>query len=710
MIKVIPLLFFILLSGSNILAQNNETKKNGTSLLENSIKYITLANKSKVPKEIAAYIDTAEVYYNENPEDSILFKILSAKISLNFRKKDYDLAIEICKTAIPLVADRSDSRLINAKINMSLGRAFYKKESWDSSFVYYDKAYNLYNELIINSSDTVVNYYKGAGLSSYKKGRIQYAKNKFDEAISELFIGLRNFEVIDFKKGILQILNNIGNVYYSNGDYNNAYQEYLKTVEVWKVLYPKKEPYTLFVNIGSILLKNEQFDSALVYYRKAINGKKASERNGLKAAGIYMNIGLIFKNKYSYDSAFVYFDYANKIYKKLDYIAGNVRTKANMAICYIEMNQINKAENLFLEVLPLSIELNQAETTEEIYNGLYVIQSKKKSYKKALIYYQYYVNYKDSIHSIEVTNKINEYKEQFETEKKDKDIQNLKQLSERQKIEKEKQVTINNKQKVISVLFGVIAVSLIIILVGLRRVYRMKRVSAEEEYKKTEEENRNKVLDLVKRQEVNSINSYMEGQEKERARIASELHDKLGSLLSTVKLHFSSFEVDMTTSAESKESFSFALDLLDNSIQEVRTISRNLSKGVLTQFGLSGAIENLRDAINSAGKIQVRYIKIGDTGDVLLGSEIELFRIVQELVTNSIKHSQSDEIFIQQVNDKSSIIITVEDHGVGFDMSNIKSDGIGLDNLRMRANNIGAEYNYESAPGQGTFVTIEINA
>ena len=212
----------------------------------------------------------------------------------------------------------------------------------------------------------------------------------------------------------------------------------------------------------------------------------------------------------------------------------------------------------------------------------------------------------------------------------------------------------------------------------------------------------------MKELEMSSFKSYMEGQEKERSRIAGDLHDRLGSLLSTVKLHFSSLEPDDDDSEENKKSYDYALELLDNSVEEVRAVSHNLTKGVLTQFGLVAAVESMRDAINSADKIKMQVIHSGVEERLNPQVEINLFRVIQELITNIIRHAHTNEAFVQFVGTEDRLNIIIEDHGVGFDKDNIQTEGLGLHNLSKRVAEVGGDVNVDSILGEGTTIIIDI--
>jgi signal transduction histidine kinase len=372
------------------------------------------------------------------------------------------------------------------------------------------------------------------------------------------------------------------------------------------------------------------------------------------------------------------------------------------------MDKPQVAKKLLLESLDFSEGNKMGETTKEIYNGLYTIYSSQKNYKEALRYFELYVTYKDSINSIEVTTKINQYKEQFEAEQRDRKIDQLEQQALLDHLNQEKLKEVNRRRNTRSIFIGIAITLLLIIVIVVQRYFHLKQKAKSELLLINEEINQQKMVDLIKNQEVNSINSYMEGQERERNRIAAELHDRLGSLLSTVKLHFSTLERMWKKNYGESEGFTFALDLLDNSVAEVRSISHNLSKGVLMQFSLTEAVENLKDAINIAGRIQVKVIKVGPKHLLKPEIEIELFRVIQELITNAVKHSQAKEIFVQLIADNDGLNITVEDHGIGFDIKTVNSNGLGLKNLKSRVEAVGGDVHFESAVGKGTSVMIEI--
>lgn len=214
------------------------------------------------------------------------------------------------------------------------------------------------------------------------------------------------------------------------------------------------------------------------------------------------------------------------------------------------------------------------------------------------------------------------------------------------------------------------------------------------------------IENLLQKQEVKAAYQVLEAQEQERKRIAEDLHDRLGSRLAAVKLHFHAFR-NNTNNTESF--FTTGSNLLDEAIDEVRDISHNMLSGVLSKFGLVGALNDLKNTLEASKQLvfQIHTSHLEERLD--LAVEVSLYRIVQELISNILKHAQATEIILQVNRFEGEILLIVEDNGVGFEM---KSDfdfmGIGLKNIKTRAGKLNGKINVDSRKGQGTTVTIEI--
>ncbi len=680
-----------------------EITKNGTN--NQKIKsYFRLYEKANTQIKKLEYLDSVEYYINLEPNDTNLMLLNGYRGYIYTDLKKYNKTIKLCQKAAE-IGERIHNTKNVAAMYKHISAVYNHIFKYDSSLYYINKATAKYKQLIKEGTSSKEFCKRKLGYCLYHTGINLFRQGKYKEALEKMYIALKYYEDINNYTGQANVHLNIGNIYNFNEEYDNAYLEYQETIRLLALTNGKKIPSMVYTNIGTIFLNKNELDSALFYFNKSLSATKI---NDYTISGIYANIGLIYKKKHEYDSALTYFNNSLAIRKKIGYKNGEINTKTNIGLTYIEMKQYSKAKKILTEALNYTLKNNMAETTKEIYLGLSVIYENTNNFKAAFKYNKLYNLYKDSINSIEVTKKINEYKAKYEAEKKDREIIDLQKEAHLQKLEKEKQITNNKQQRYVNISLIILAILLFIIIFAIQRYFNLKHKADRELMKKNKQINQQKIIDLVKSSEVGSINSFIEGQEKERSRIATELHDRLGSLLSTVKLHFSSIESACSDNNEEKESMSFALDLLDNSVEEVRSISHNLSKGILKQFGLAGAVENLRDAINTAGKIQIKLIKAGPENTLNPETEIELFRIIQELVTNAIKHSQSDIIYIQLMSDEEGLNIFIEDHGIGFDISKLKTKGIGLKNLKKRVETIGGEYHYETAVGKGTSIIIEI--
>ncbi|MEM6721999.1 MAG: sensor histidine kinase [Bacteroidota bacterium] len=221
---------------------------------------------------------------------------------------------------------------------------------------------------------------------------------------------------------------------------------------------------------------------------------------------------------------------------------------------------------------------------------------------------------------------------------------------------------------------------------------------------------KNKIKQLLKEKELKSFNTILEVQENERERIAKDLHDRLGSILSMVKIYYQSIEKDVEKlNSFSQEQYSKANLLLDHACDEVRKIAYNLGSVILIEFGLIAALEDLMEVLKDTSTIKVNFIVKGVETRLETKKEITIYRIVQELISNVLKHANASNIIIQLTYSKDLINLTVKDNGVGFDLNNqLEYDSMGLKNIKARANQINGKLYIDSNLGKGTRIEIEI--
>jgi len=206
-------------------------------------------------------------------------------------------------------------------------------------------------------------------------------------------------------------------------------------------------------------------------------------------------------------------------------------------------------------------------------------------------------------------------------------------------------------------------------------------------------------------------NAMLDGQEQERRRVAKELHDGLGQSLSAISLNLNILEPELEKlSDKSKSAFKNLKILLDNTVSDVKSISQDLMPRVLEDYGLVRALKYLCDMIGETNLITINLQFFGMEKRLQPKLEIALYRLAQELINNSLKHAQGNEISLQLIRYEASVVLMVEDNGQGFDVAAVRQTGggLGLKNIENRVNAFGGEHFIDSSPEMGTSVTIEI--
>jgi len=198
--------------------------------------------------------------------------------------------------------------------------------------------------------------------------------------------------------------------------------------------------------------------------------------------------------------------------------------------------------------------------------------------------------------------------------------------------------------------------------------------------------------------EKREISALLAGQDKERERIAADLHDRLGSMLATVKLYFNTVEESVEHfKKENKEYYTKASSLLDDACEEVRRISHDLASGVLVKFGLVAALNELKLMVSESKRLNMDVLVFGM--DQRLSNEIEVnvYRIVQELLNNTLKHANAGKLNVQLNRIEGNLNLIVEDDGKGFDTELLQTkEGIGLKNVAERIKKLNGKMSIDS--------------
>jgi signal transduction histidine kinase len=214
---------------------------------------------------------------------------------------------------------------------------------------------------------------------------------------------------------------------------------------------------------------------------------------------------------------------------------------------------------------------------------------------------------------------------------------------------------------------------------------------------------------LLKQEQIRS-KAVMEAEEKERQRIARDLHDGLGQRLSATKLNISGLHQIINPENKDHELFlSNAIQLIDESVKDVRSISHNLMANGLLKSGLVSAVREFINQINNSNRIRINIETLGLESRLEPMIENVLYRVLQEVVNNIIKHADANEVNIQFIRHENELNLLIEDNGNGFNLQEaFDKGGIGLKNIQSRIAFIKGKVDFDSYLGKGTTVNIEI--
>ncbi|WP_340157371.1 sensor histidine kinase [uncultured Maribacter sp.] len=277
--------------------------------------------------------------------------------------------------------------------------------------------------------------------------------------------------------------------------------------------------------------------------------------------------------------------------------------------------------------------------------------------------------------------------------------------SKYQTAEKEKQILVEKQKAQITRNWLIAATIALVFGAGIAILVQKnttkKRKLAEQETLLKQE----RVDNLLKQQELVSIDAMIEGQEKERQRVANELHDDLGSLMATIKLHFGNVK-----GKDKDPALKQAQTLLEEAYQKVRGIAHRKNSGVMSSQGLLPAVKKMAQVISETNALEVSVEDFGMGERMENSLELSLFRTIQELVANTIKHAEATKLNIQISQYEDNLNIIIEDNGKGFDRSNLDKSktGMGLTNIEKRIEHLEGNFTIDSVLGKGTSIIIDI--
>jgi len=371
----------------------------------------------------------------------------------------------------------------------------------------------------------------------------------------------------------------------------------------------------------------------------------------------------------------------------------------NIAACYNDMGKSDLAETYYNKAY--TIDIPKYRYIEKVKQSMLLSQIlyEKKDYEKSIKYLKDSNKYQDTLNEYNKAIALNEIDTKYKTADKENKILQL----EKENLEAETKRLQNRNLLFISIL--ILFLGSVIAFLLLKNSKR-KRILAQQQKEIETQKN----LTLLKEQEITTINAMVDGQEKERKQIAEDLHDNLGSVLATLKLHFDNLKINQDKrKINQEELFNKTENLIDEAYLKVRSIAHAKNAGVIANQGLLIAIKMMAEKISSADKITIQVIDFGLNKRLENSLELTIFRIIQELTTNVLKHAEAKNITINISQFNNVLNIIIQDDGKGFDINKVDfKNGMGLSSIKTRIKHLKGTFEIDATIGKGSSIILNI--
>lgn len=569
-------------------------------------------------------------------------------------------------------------------------------------------------------------------------GNVYIRVERFDSALVMLDLSLACSQQNNQPEHIPKVYQSLSLLYNLLGDQAKAIDYGLKAANGFEqstIDEINVQSIFAWMAVGSIFEQQQQNDKALEYYQKALDKAMATNHEWyikapkLKVAGIYLKegrltdarkifeevvaldrkvggaeptmeglsgLGLIATSEKNYPAAIAYFAAAMDTAINRNFIVAVDGYASRLGYAYFLNKQYDSAYYYYQFALNGELKSNDVQVQQEVYQQLAELEIEKGNLGKAVVYQQRLRSLSDSLYNTERIKTVNNLEILYQTEKKEKEILSL------QAMNAERKLAIAKRNRVL-LIGGIVAAAVLLILGLLYRTSRQKQTIAEKEQELQQEE----IKFLNEQQQVISLQSMVNGQEAERTRIAKDLHDGLGGLFSTVKMHLSTLKHEIPL-LETNALFDKSYHLVDTASVEVRRIAHNMMPEVLMKLGLVDALKDMCSNISAGKLLTISLQAYGMEKRLNSSTEIMLYRIIQELLNNIIKHAQATQAIIQFNREGERLSVTVEDNGRGFDMQEASEKlHAGLGTIQSRVNYLKGRLSIESQQGLGTTVMMD---
>lgn len=652
---------------------NKETQKSLASKKDSIVYYI------KSYKNITTYGTTPNPYLqraiqlNNAIKNDTLKKDNSLKIALAALKTSDTLLFRSANNnAFKLAINLKDTSAI-AETHWNLGSFFGKKNVLDSSYHHYFKAEKLYSA-IHNDNYAAKMLFNMAFLESRLK---DYNSSEY-----KLIEAIKKYKALNKHLSLYKCYNMLGVVFSESGDFNSALEYHNKAFEALEKVDVKKRQTFYERNLNDLgLMYQLQRDhkNAIITFKKAFNKIDLINRDASLYARLIDNLGYSLLLSGDVKTAKINLFEALKTRAEISDISGISISKLHIAEYYMQVNNTNKALQYAKEAHTMAALLKNRDN--ELASLIVLSKIDKGNSTK-------YLN-----KHITLLNAIKENEKKLKNEF-------AKIRYETDEIKQKNKALILQKTLILTIAIAFILTTSLLYLIKIQKS-KNKALKLEKEQRKATAE--------IYRLMLNQQSKLEEGRIKERHRISEELHDGiLGKIFGTrMGLAFLDIDVDEITKAKHQK---FIIEL-QNIEKEMRTISHDLKNEILTsQTDFISIVEEFAKAQTQTLGIDFYINRDLNINWNLVNDDIKIniYRVIQEALQNSIKHAKAKTICVELKKDKDNIYLKIEDNGKGFDTDKLKKNGIGLTNMLARVKTLGGDFTIKSNLGKGTEIKITI--
>ncbi len=570
----------------------------------------------------------------------------------------------------------------------------FKSINSDSSLFYIKEALNL--SLQSHSLKLI-------SLATQDLGGYYLYNERYQEAMSCYLKSLRIEEKGNDEIRIADLKSELGLLYYYMEVFDKSLNYLQKAMEVYQARQDTIGIIKTLSYIGTLQSSREycekrneeekrlDFQTAISYFEKSINYASLIGDEKWIAKG-NQNIASVYNKLKKPEIALGYIQKSLDYYREINDPEGILSALYTIGKTYYRLKNYDKAIQSYQESEKLALERNLKGGIQYLYEAMAMPYYDIKDYKNAYNCYIKYMTIRDSVYNAEKSKQIIELETKYQSEVKENEI--LRLTSEKRQ-----------KNNLVYLLLAVI------VLLGSSVYYYVRLIKKN---KTIGEQNiqirERKISELEKERQFLAARSVLEGEEAERSRLASDLHNGLGGLLSGIKINLSTMKENTVMTHENVRAFTHAISLLDTSISELRRIAHNLMPETLHHYGLKTALEDFCTQVSPIEQPVISLQFFGDEIRYTKELELTMYRIIQELINNALKHAGANRINVQVFSEPGRLYAQVTDNGKGFDITRVEKErkGKGLDNIRDRVTALNGKFELWSQPDQGTEISVEI--